>query len=131
MGRWLPGFAALAGLGVALVGCGSPPWVGKPNVLLLSIESLRWDHLGVAGYERAVSPNIDRLAARGTFFRRTYAQSSWTRPSVASTFSSTYQSTHGVYSDPQPVEGRLQDAKDTECSSPVISQATQDNGGRY
>ena len=68
----------------------------RPNVLIISVDSLRWDHLGVAGYERPVSPNIDRLASRGVHFTRAYAQGSWTRPSVAATFSSAYQSVHHV-----------------------------------
>lgn len=68
----------------------------RPHVLLISVESLRWDHLGIAGYHRPVSPHIDRLAERGVYFTRAYAQGSWTRPSVASTFSSAFQSVHRV-----------------------------------
>jgi hypothetical protein len=66
----------------------------NPDVLIISIESLRWDHVGALGYERDTTPNVDRLVELGTVFRRTYAQASWTRPSVASTFTSTYASTH-------------------------------------
>ena len=77
------------------VACGSGE-SRPPNVLIISLESVRSDHLGVAGYHRPVSPNIDQLAARGTFFTRAYSQATWTRPSIASMFTSTYQSSHGV-----------------------------------
>lgn len=76
----------------ACAGCTERP----PNFLIISLESTRWDHLGVAGYARPVTPNIDALARRGTYFKRAYAQSSWTRPSVASLFTSSYLSTHRV-----------------------------------
>lgn len=69
------------------------------HVVIISIESLRFDHLGVAGYDRETSPNIDKLAERGTIFRRAYSQAPWTRPSVASTFTSTYPSTHDAAND--------------------------------
>lgn len=69
----------------------------KNNIIILSVESLRWDHLGCYGYSRPISPNIDKLAASGTLFHRAYAQSSWTKPSIASTFTSTFFSTHEVH----------------------------------
>jgi len=40
----------------------------RPNVMLITIDSLRFDHLGCYGYSRDTSPNIDRLAATGTLF---------------------------------------------------------------
>ncbi len=76
-----------------------PAGPGPKHVLILSVESLRWDHLGFAGYPRPTSPHIDKLVARGTCFRRAYAQAPWTRPSVASTFTSTYPSTHNAADD--------------------------------
>jgi hypothetical protein len=69
------------------------------HVVIISIESLRWDHLGLGGYSRPTSPMIDALAVRGTSFARAYAQAPWTRPSIASTFTSTYPSTHRAADD--------------------------------
>ncbi len=98
---------AIGALAVLIaLGCGIWLWLRpagpRPkHVLILSIESLRWDHLGFAGYARPTSPNIDKLVARGTCFRRAYAQAPWTRPSVASTFTSTYPSTHNAANDRQ------------------------------
>ena len=42
--------------------------VNAPNVLLLTIDCLRFDHLGCYGYSRGTSPNIDNLASRGALF---------------------------------------------------------------
>ncbi len=98
-------FIAIGALAVLVaLACGTWLWLRpagpRPkHVLILSVESLRWDHLGFAGYARPTSPHMDRLVSRGTYFQRAYAQAPWTRPSVASTFTSTYPSTHNAAND--------------------------------
>ncbi|MCC6213539.1 MAG: sulfatase-like hydrolase/transferase [Polyangiaceae bacterium] len=52
------------------------------NVLLLTVDTLRWD-LGYAGNPRPVSPNLDRLAARSIVFEKAYALASYTSKSLA------------------------------------------------
>ncbi|HIF95708.1 MAG TPA: hypothetical protein EYQ54_01545 [Myxococcales bacterium] len=47
----------------------------RPNVLLVMLESVSPDHLGVGGYERDVSPHIDALAARGWHYQRVWSSS--------------------------------------------------------
>jgi arylsulfatase A-like enzyme len=92
------GRCAIAILGlVALTGCGPSP-DPQPNLVLIVIDTLRADHLGIYGYERATSPHIDRLAKRGLVFANALAASSWTKPSVASLFTSRYPSEHGAIS---------------------------------
>jgi arylsulfatase A-like enzyme len=54
---------------------------GIRNVLLVSIDSLRADHLGCYGYDRPTSPTIDRLAAGGVRFANASSPTSWTLPS--------------------------------------------------
>lgn len=66
------------------------------NVLLITIDTLRADHLGVYGYARPTSPNIDRLAREGVLFRRAVSQWPKTSPSFASLMSGTYGHTHGL-----------------------------------
>ncbi len=60
-----------------------PPVAGidaRPNVLLVSIDTLRRDHLSCYGYERETSPNIDSLADEGVLFQTVVAPSAWTLP---------------------------------------------------
>ncbi|MDP8225659.1 MAG: sulfatase [Candidatus Lernaella stagnicola] len=66
------------------------------NVIVISIDSLRWDHLGCYGYGRPTSPTIDTFAAEGVLFKRAYATSPWTLPSHASLFTGLWADTHGV-----------------------------------
>ena len=45
----------------------------KPNILLVAIDSLRADHMSCYGYDRQTTPHLDRFAAGGTLFERTYS----------------------------------------------------------
>ena len=66
------------------------------NILLITIDALRADHLSCYGYERKTSPNIDKIAEKGIVFKNVIAPSSWTAPSMVSLFTSTYPINHGV-----------------------------------
>ena len=52
----------------------------RPNVILVSLDTLRADFLGVYGYPRSTSPNLDRLAREGFVFEQAISQSAWTLP---------------------------------------------------
>lgn len=67
----------------------------RPNVLILLVDALRRDHLGVYGYSRDTSPNIDQFSQEAVVFKGV-SQASWTSPAVASLFSAFYPSIHGV-----------------------------------
>ena len=69
---------------------------GPTNAILITIDTLRADHLGIDGYPRDTSPTLDALARAGTWFPRCYAQSVTTRASHASLFTASYPRTHGV-----------------------------------
>ncbi len=69
---------------------------GMPNVILISIDTLRSDHLSCYGYRRTTSPNIDEVARQGAMFVNSYAQAPWTLPSHATMMTSLYPSSHGV-----------------------------------
>jgi len=75
-----------------------PPRVG-PNLLVMTICSLRPDHLGAYGYEQALSPNIDRLAERGALFESVASPSPQTLPSHVSIFTGAYPRSHGAISN--------------------------------
>jgi arylsulfatase A-like enzyme len=83
-----------------LVACFGGSEVGpRPNVLVISVDTLRRDHLGCYGYERETSPHIDALARRGVVFDNALSTSSWTLPSHASMLTGRYPSSHGLRDD--------------------------------
>lgn len=92
----------LAAFGASLLAAGAEPArpdnfpTRRPNIVFVVADTLRRDHVGVYGDQP--TPFLDSLAARATVFDRAYAQSAWTNPSVASMFTSRYQSQHHVVS---------------------------------
>ncbi len=70
---------------------------GTRGYILISIDTLRADHLGCYGHDRDTSPFIDSLAARGALFENAYAQLPGTLPSHMSIFTGLYPAEHGVY----------------------------------
>ena len=67
-----------------------------PNIILIVVDCLRADHLSSYGYFRETSPHIDKIAREGIIFKKAYGTAPWTRPSVASIFSSLYPNYHGT-----------------------------------
>lgn len=65
-----------------------------PNVILIVVDCLRPDHLGCYGYDRDTSPHLDALSDRGVLFTGAYANAPWTKPSVATIFTSLYPNAH-------------------------------------
>ncbi len=80
----------------------SPAAKQRPNLLLITVDTLRADHLGFAGYPRDTSPNLDRLAQEGTWFPRFYSQSATTGAAHASLFTSLPPRETGVTANSQP-----------------------------
>ena len=62
----------------------------QPNIIYITIDALRADHLGAYGYEKANTPNIDSFAAESIVFEQANSQAPWTFPSFASQFTSMY-----------------------------------------
>jgi arylsulfatase A-like enzyme len=83
---------------VSALACNNAPVDPRPNLILILIDNLRADHLGLYGYTRDTSPQIDRLGAAGVVFENAGATSSWTKPSVASLFTSRDPSEHNAVS---------------------------------
>jgi hypothetical protein len=82
-------------LGVALLLPGCQPAVPR-HLILISIDTLRADHLGCYGYERPTSPAIDAMAEEGVVFDDASATSPWTLPSHASLLTGLYPRRHGA-----------------------------------
>lgn len=68
----------------------------RPNVLVITVDTLRAEYLGCYGHDAPTSPNIDSLAARSTLFERALSQAAWTLPSYASLFTGRHSESHGV-----------------------------------
>lgn len=69
----------------------------QPPVILISIDTLRADHLGCYGYSAAVSPAIDRFRQDAVLFEQAIAQAPSTLPSHASMLSSRWPEHHGAF----------------------------------
>ncbi len=74
----------------------SEPLEARPNVLLISIDSLRADRLGVYGNPRNTSPTIDRIAREGVRFSQALSPTSWTLPAHATLLTGLGQRRHRV-----------------------------------
>ncbi|MEQ8767543.1 MAG: sulfatase [Planctomycetota bacterium] len=91
------GALALIVLSGALTSCGQEEEPEQPvNVVLISIDTLRPDHLGVYGYDRDTSPRIDAIAKRAVVFDRAYSQSPKTGPSHMTMLTGLFPGAHGV-----------------------------------
>jgi arylsulfatase A-like enzyme len=78
---------------------------GRLNVLLITIDTLRFDHLGCYGYRRRTTPAVDSLAADGVLFTHAYAQRPKTSPNFACLLTGTYPQRHGVRRTKRPLPG--------------------------
>jgi arylsulfatase A-like enzyme len=97
-----PGRESKLGLPVAFLcalvaACGARASDGAPrNLILISLDTLRPDHLSCYGHTPATSPTIDALAARGVRFADASSAAPWTLPSHTTMFTGLYPSHHGV-----------------------------------
>lgn len=69
--------------------------MNRPNVILLTIDTLRADVLSCYGHERPTTPNLDRLAANGLRFTQAITGGSWTQAAFPVMLTSTYASMYG------------------------------------
>ena len=67
-----------------------------PDLVVYLIDTLRADHLGCYGYPRPTSPRIDAFARQAVRVREARAQSSWTKPAVATLLTGLYPVSHGA-----------------------------------
>ncbi len=96
----------------------APPW----NLLLVSIDTLRADLLGVYGGPTRTTPNLDALARRAIVFERAYATAPITGPSHASILTAQHPSKHGIVFNGHRVEAKV--------GSRTLTEALRDAGFR-
>ncbi len=95
---WLP---LLVLAGVVLTSCGGPRESPHDvNVVLVTFDTIRGDHISHLGYALPTTPNLDELCEQGISFHRSYATSSWTAPSHGSLFTGLLPSQHGCHMAP-------------------------------
>ena len=70
-----------------------------PNIILVSLDTLRGDHVGCIGYGRDTTPTLDRIAEEGVLFTRAFAQSAFTLPSHKSILSGFYPQLFDYFSN--------------------------------
>jgi len=92
---WLLALAALFACGCG-PDCGSSARSERTNVILVTIDTLRADHLGCYGNPTVKTPNLDALAADGAIFERCWSQTHLTVPSHMSIMTSRPLAEHGV-----------------------------------
>jgi arylsulfatase A-like enzyme len=84
------------------MGCSPPgpqtPRVDGPNIVLVTLDTVRADHLGAYGYSRPVSPRFDRFAAEAALYTKHYVSAPWTVPTHGSMFTGKYPFAHGARS---------------------------------
>ena len=97
-------------------GCESKP---ERNIILITADTLRADHLGCYGYTRKTSPNIDQLASKSLMFTYVSSVINNTNPSHISIFTARYPKNHEVYTNwtPLKIEGPI-----------TLAQILQDQG---
>ncbi len=93
--RALVTLVALLAPGLLLAGCGETREQPR-NLVLVSVDTLRADHLGCYGYTRPTSPAIDALSKRGVLFEQTSSTGTWTVPAHMSMLTGQYAGAHGI-----------------------------------
>jgi choline-sulfatase len=78
------------------------------SVLMISVDSLRADHLGSNGYQRATTPVLDRVAREGTSWTGALAAAPWTTPSMMSVMTGLWPDVHHVEEDDRVIDAGAQ-----------------------
>jgi hypothetical protein len=81
---------------VLFVGCNKKKVTGKKQIILISIDTLRGDHLSSYGYFRDTSPNLSKLIEDSVYYPNAYPNGCWTMPSHVSLLTGTLPSRHRI-----------------------------------
>jgi arylsulfatase A-like enzyme len=80
----------------------------QPSFIFLLVDTLRADYIGAYGFEGDISPSLDRLAMESILFENCFTNAPWTKPAVASLFTSLHPNTHGVTNHEGKLKGGLE-----------------------
>jgi arylsulfatase len=102
-----------------------------PSFVFMLVDTLRVDYLGPYGFEGKISPAIDRLAMESLVFEKCFSNSPWTKPAIATLFTSLYPDVHGVTDIGKPSwRGTADEAEVLSSKALTLAELLQDNGYR-
>ena len=118
----MPSFRSLVVTVIVCLGALSPAWAASssaPNVVVITIDTLRADHLGCYGDKQVKTPNIDALAQEGVRFERAYTPVPVTLPAHTALFTGTY-----------PLRSGMHDFADNKLNptQPTLASVLKENG---
>jgi arylsulfatase A-like enzyme len=94
--------------------CGS-----RPDVILVTLDTTRQDHIGVYGYEREITPRIDEFAVDAVVFENAWSTASWTLPAHASMLTGKHPTSHGAHYDTRRGDAKLSEVLGAERAGDV------------
>ncbi len=107
-----------------------PPPTHAPNILLVTLDTVRVDHLGCYGYERATSPNLDQLASVADRYTDALSTAPWTVPSHASIFTGKYAFQHGAEASEKAPDWATQNALPLSSEFTTLADVLKSDGYR-
>lgn len=93
----VPRWSIVLLVGILIAGCSGKAVLPGVNIILITVDTLRADHIGCYGYGLGLTPHIDRLARNGTLFLDGYASVPLTLPSHTSFLTGATPANHGVH----------------------------------
>jgi arylsulfatase len=88
----------------------------NPSIVLIVNDAMRRDYVGIYG-GRAATPNFDAFARENLYFDEAFSNAPWTKPSIATLFTSTYPSQHALASHPE-----LRERMRRDTDSPTLPE---------
>ncbi len=131
MRRVTRALAGVLALGTALLLCGCPKTAreGLPNLVVISLDTTRADHLGLYGYFRDTSPRLDAFAEDALVFEQAYTPMATTLPTHASLFTGVLPIEHGVLANLGHGGSRFETTKELTTLAVEARRAGYATGG--
>jgi arylsulfatase A-like enzyme len=110
-----------------------PPPAGTPDIILVSLDTTRADHMSLYGYERPTSPQLEEFAKDALVFTQARTTAGWTLPGHASMLTGMYPSRHGAhlaggFQGGQSIDGRRNVAFPLAADKTTMTEVLRDRG---
>jgi arylsulfatase A-like enzyme len=96
----------IVSVSLSFIHCNKKKVIDKKQIILISIDTLRGDHLSSYGYFRDTSPNLSKLIEDAVYYPNAYPNGCWTMPSHMSLLTGTLPSRHGINRDWKSMKNR-------------------------